>query len=328
MEGKELSVQDRAINALGLAGLRDELKALAVSTKNLIEITNEDGYKQIHAARMTLKNQRVEITRRGKTARDDANAFAKAVIAEEKALIGIIEPEESRLQTIQTEHDERIERQRQAAIEAETRRVEIIQDKIAELRGAISAVNSLGVPTPEKVQQFIDDVEAITVDKSFDEFEQQGHEAKASTLAMLREILAAANERKAEEARIAEERTELAKLRAADEKRQAEEAAKRQAAEAEERRKREAEEKKQREVLEAQRQKQAEEQKKIDAENKRLTEERAAIDKKEREQRASKAKAEAEAKKAKFPGVDAIVDVLCKHFDVSADVAHKWLKAI
>lgn len=324
-ENKELTVQERAVVALGLTDLKEKLTELAESSKSLVEITNQDSYQQVHAARMVLKNQRVAIAKTGKAARDDANAFAKALIAEEHKLIGIISAEEDRLQALQTKHDERAERERQAKIQAELKRVEDIQDRVAELRGAVTAVNSMGPPSLEKIEDFITDLEKIIVDESFDEFEGQAHSAKASSLAFLRERLTAAKEQEAEEKRVKAERAELAKLRAAEEKRQAEAEKKRQA-----------EEKKQREELAVQKKNQDAAQKKIDDENARLAKERAVLEREQRqeadrktaEEKAEqdrKAAAQAAAKKAKYPGERAIVDALTEHFGVPPEVVMAWL---
>lgn len=57
--------------------------------------------RAVKEVRIKLKSARVEITKRGKAMRDDANAFAKAVIAKEKELVAIIEPEEDRLKEVE-----------------------------------------------------------------------------------------------------------------------------------------------------------------------------------------------------------------------------------
>lgn len=339
---QELTVQSRAVKAFGLENLQEklaELAELADKSKGFAEITNEDSYKQIHGARIVLKNERIDITKRGKAARDDANDFAKAVIAQEKRLIEIISPEEERLKALQDNHDDAIEVERQAKIDAELKRVEDIHERIAELRGAVAAVNSMGAPSSDKVKDFIGDVERIVVDESFDEFREQAEDAKTATLATLRELLAAATEREAEDARIKADREELEKLRESEEKRQAEERAKREAEETETRKKREAEDRKQREKLEAQRKKQAKEQARINADKKRLADEQKELERKKREEaerkaakeraeQKRKAAAEAAAKKAKYPGDEAIINALSEHFGVPAEVATTWLTQI
>lgn len=55
----------------------------------------------VRRTRLDLRAARVQIEKYGKDMRDDANRFAKAVIAKERELIGIIEPEEERLAAIE-----------------------------------------------------------------------------------------------------------------------------------------------------------------------------------------------------------------------------------
>lgn len=335
---KELTVQERAIAALGLASLKQDLTKLAESSKNLVEIKNQDGYQQIHAARMVLKNQRVDIGKRGKEARDDANAFAKAVIAEEKKLISIISPEEDRLQALQKDHDDREERERQAKIDAEIERVENIQARIEGMRAGVDAIINSPRQSAE-IAEYLESYRIQTIGKSFEEFRQQAQDTFDAGLSRLTEHHRATVEREAEAAKIAAEREELAKLRAAEEERQAKEKAEREQAEAEARKKREAEEKAERDRLEKQRSEQAAAQKKIDDEQKRLADEREAIESAKRqaeqkriaEEKADeerKANAAAAAKKAKYPGDDAIIDALSKHFRVDRKIVVTWLSQV
>lgn len=60
-------------------------------------ITETSDPLVIRDMRLRLKNSRVAITKKGKELREEAIAFQKAVIAKEKELIAIIEPEEERL---------------------------------------------------------------------------------------------------------------------------------------------------------------------------------------------------------------------------------------
>lgn len=327
--GKALTVQDRAVAALGLATLAKDLKELAKGSTNLIEIKDQASYQQIHSARMVLKNQRVEIAKRGKAARDDANQFAKAVIEEEKKLIGIIQPEEERLQSLQNEFNEREERERQAKVEAEQQRVEGHQQAIANIRGAVSAVQMIVNPTAAQISKYLDSVKSVVVDASFEEFKQQAEEAKAATVATLTRIHDSIVQREAEQA-------ELDKLRREKEERDRADRQAREAAEAEARKKREAEEQAERKRLDAQRQEQEQREAVIKAEEDRLRQQREEqerrareeADRKEAERKADEKRrvdAEAAAKKAKFPGEAAIVTALVEYFKVPAQVAEKWV---
>lgn len=218
-----LTVQQRAVVALGYDAEKEkQLTDLALKTADIVTITNKDGREQVHAARMALKNTRLEIQRIGKQARDEATKFSKAVIAEENRLIALIEPEETRLQTVQDAWDAAREAERQAAIAAEQKRVADLHERVAELRGCRMLSPTSGSAL---IAEHIADVERITVDDSFQEFEQQAAEAKAAGLAWLRELHAKALEHEAEQARLKADREELARLRKAEEERQTSERA-------------------------------------------------------------------------------------------------------
>lgn len=300
------------------------------------EVNTADGLKQAKSGRAEIRGYRINLEKMRKDIKAPALARCRLIDAEASRITDELIYLEAPIDSQIKEEEGRQEKDREEKIRAELKRVEDIQDRLAELRGAVSAVNSMGLPTPEKVTEFIADLEKIIVDGSFDEFEQQAHDAKASSLALLRENLAAANEREAENKRIAAERKELAKLRAGQEKRDAEERAKR-----------EAEAKKERQAFEAKQKEQADAQAKIDAEEKRIADERAQLehDKEEEERKkederkkvaaAMQAEAEAErkrrdkaqaaARKAKYPGEPAIVAALAEHFGVDQEVVKAWI---
>lgn len=81
----ELTVIERASKVLAYDETKAALAVLAVESARIVEVTNPAGYQEAHSARMKLKNTRVEITRRGKAAREDATAFSKAVIEKERS---------------------------------------------------------------------------------------------------------------------------------------------------------------------------------------------------------------------------------------------------
>jgi colicin import membrane protein len=82
-----------------------ELTAIVEATKNLTATDLEDKTQLalVKEKRIELKKTRVKIEKAGLAARDEANKFSKAVIAYEKKLVGIIEPEEDRLAAIEEE---------------------------------------------------------------------------------------------------------------------------------------------------------------------------------------------------------------------------------
>lgn len=82
-----------------------QLTEMVKKTKK-VKVTDFEDKKQIaivHENRIALKGTRVKIEKTGKALRENAVAFQKAVIAKEKELIAIIEPEETRLLALEDE---------------------------------------------------------------------------------------------------------------------------------------------------------------------------------------------------------------------------------
>lgn len=412
-----LPVVQRAILALGLTDEKKaELEALAARTATITAITNSDGYKQVHAGRMALKNERIDLQKMAKAARQEAVDFSKAVIAQENIAVGIIEPEEKRLQALQDEHDDKEARAKQEKIDAELKRRADIEARITDIRSPVGPATRFNAKSAD-IAVYIADTERHVIDDFFEELRQQAEEAKKETLAALREAHAAALAREEQQRGAEKAQAEIARLKAEQQEReatQAAERAERERVEREAREKREAEERRKEEVqaritamrnlpsalsawnadspvyvreiakieavaidesfgefaeqakdakaatlarlreqhdavaareaeAAAERERLAEvarqqkaEQDRIDAENKRIANERAEL---ERQQKAARDKAEAEAtaerkrkeeaeklaKKSKYPGDKAIMDVLMSHFGVTEAVVSSWL---
>lgn len=135
--GSDLAVlppAERAARVMGSTMLRIELTALAESTKDIVAVIDKAGRKQVHNAAMVLVKRKTGIKDAGEGAREDANKFSKAVIAEQKALTSIIEPEETRLLALRDAFDAEEEAREQAKIAAEHARAAAITDRIAALR--------------------------------------------------------------------------------------------------------------------------------------------------------------------------------------------------
>lgn len=321
----ELQVMERAKKALSFVERKAELAELATKSQRIVEITNPAGYQECHAARMVLKNTRVDIQKAGKEAREDATKFSKAVIAKEKELVDMIQPEEDRLQALQAEWDAAREAERQAKVEAERQRVAGHQSRIAAIHAIPTEVTGRSALV---IAGRIEKLRALEIGDDFEEFVGEASAAKASTLETLERLHAAQVEHEAEQDRIRAEREELERLRAEQAARlaaeEAEAAAKRAEADriAREQREREAAEQRAREEderAERQRQEEAaraerEQQERIDreqreaelaaererqaAEQRRLDEERAKLEREradaEHVRQQAEAKAEAE----------------------------------
>jgi len=359
------TVEQRAVIALGFSEQKEKaLMELAKSTCDIVTITNAAGRMQVHTARMRLKSERLEIEKLALEKRDDANKFRSAVIALEKRLVAIVGTEEDRLQKVQDAWDDKIEAEKQAKIAAEFKRVTDIQARVEALRG-----NLLLTPTHGSalIQDHIYDIEAIVVDESFQEFRLQATDAKAAGIARLQGLLAAAIDHEAQQAKIKADLAELARLRAAEDERQAAaklaqaeqervQRAEREAAEAKQaaelkaaRDAQEAELKAQREAneaaakLERERIAQEEAAAKVirDAEAKKLADERAALELAKAIEAAKAREAEAQAEieysiraereriaMLEKPSDEAIISVLASHYSAPREKVIEWLHAM
>jgi len=228
----ELTVIERASAVLSFDETKAALLPLVEASARIVGITNGAGYAEAQSARMKLRNTRVEIEKRGKAAREDATAFSKAVIAKEKELIGVIAPEEDRLQLLQDTWDAAIALEKAAKAEAERLRVFGIRQRIDALRAL--PLRAVGVASHVIADVLSMAAEPLTFDAQ--EFAADALAAQADAVAALTAALDAAKadeirreaervEREAEATRIAAERAELARLRAEQEKRDAAERA-------------------------------------------------------------------------------------------------------
>lgn len=210
MEQTQLTVVDRVRNALSVVEVEAEFKALAERSKGITVITNDAGYQECHAARMLLVKARTSTEKRGKSVREDATAFSKAVIAEEKRLIGIIEAEEKRLLILQNAEDTK----REEKIQAERARVERIELSIAAIE---QTPLRLAGQSAAQIANAIEALRANQIGAWAMEFVGKAESIKASTLAALEQLHAGAvaTERAAAEAqaKLKAEQEELARLR-------------------------------------------------------------------------------------------------------------------
>ena len=229
----ELTLPERAAVALGAAEHEKKLVSLVAESKAITAIKNADARTQCHAAMMTLKNARVSIEKTGKAAREDAQAFSKAIIAEEKRLIGITQAEEDRLQALRDKWDADIEAERQAKLAVERERIESIRARITAIRNI--PAGAVG-KSSEEISAMIAELSNAVPDASFQEFEDEAklgrfealgqlakmeaaqRDAEARAEAALQEAVRLRAEQEQESARLTAEREELARLRAESER--------------------------------------------------------------------------------------------------------------
>lgn len=266
--------------AAGLAALREKYQGV------IYDVTTTGGMKDAKEARLAVREPRFEVERIRKAAKAPILALGKKLDSEAARITAELLKIEEPIDTVIKAEEARKEAEKQAKIEAEMRRVADLQERVAELRGnrALSSHSGSGL-----IAGHVADLEKILVDDSFQEFRQQAEDAKASGLSWLRELHAAALAHEAEQKRILAEREELARLRAEQAEREAQDRARRAAEDRAAQQAREAEARKQAEELARQREEQERaaqaERDRLAEEQRRLDAARAEIERDAREQR-------------------------------------------
>lgn len=214
IETQVATLPERAAVALKSTEHESALRALVLSSADIVAVVNKDGREQAHRIGMNLKNARIAIEKTSKTAREDATAFSKAVIAEEKRLIDIVAGEESRVFSLRDDYDA-IEAKRVAdAIAAERARTDKIKEHIEDLRRI--PLGLVGAWSPV-IQVGIDDLKGNPLPESiFGEqiYRDQAEIVRTSVVAQLETMLAGALAKEAEAARLQAEREAEDKRRA------------------------------------------------------------------------------------------------------------------
>lgn len=203
----ELTIIERAQKALSIEHTEASLKNLAEKTADIKEIKDKADYSLVKSSRISIKGIRIDIQKAGKAARDDANKFSKAVISEEKRLIGIISPEESRLQTLQDYVDQKAYRESAARMQAEKDRIQAIMDRIQRIKGLAEGL--LGKDS-EEIRQRLLALDSVGYTE-FAEYMEKAMDSKRETLKILNEAYRERRDfedQQAEQNRIAEKQAE------------------------------------------------------------------------------------------------------------------------
>jgi hypothetical protein len=220
-----LTLPERAAVALGATEYEAQIRDKVASSADITAITNAAGRDQAHRVGMELVKLRTGIRAAGKSAREDATAFSKSVIAEEARLVALIEPEESRVIGLRDAWDQEIEAEKARKIAAERARVEAIQRKIQEIRMTPSmaigwhSVEIRGLAARLTVvpfdatffQEFIDEVRVAATEAQVNlgEMATAREVIEAQEEQARRDAIFQKAEREAEAARIAAERLQI-----------------------------------------------------------------------------------------------------------------------
>jgi hypothetical protein len=295
-------------------------------SKVVYDVSTPKGMAAAKADRAEVRDLRVALEKKRVEIKAPALKRCNEIDTEAKRITALLLPYEEAPDKVIKAHEAAIEAERQRVIKAEQDRMADLQQRVAELRGAIEVVRKYNL-TAAQIAEHIEDLEAIAVDASFQELQESAAKAKAETLAQLAQFRDAAAAREAEDARLKQEREELARQRAQQEARD-------KAA-------REAFEEDQRKVREAQRieneriaAEQAAAQKKIDDARRELEDrqeaDRQATEAREREVQVLREKVEREAEEQRRlafkPTFDEIVQVVADHWGRDLVTASGWVE--
>lgn len=201
----------RAAVVLQSEKAEQELRGMVERTAAITIVVDPNGRKEAHAAAMMLKNARVAISNSGKAARDDANAFGKAVIAEEKRLIAITEPEEERLFKLRDDFDAAERRRLEEEAERERQRVGAIKARIAAITSL--AATLAAAASAEITAKLAELANRDLAAEDFAEFEAEARAAMDTTASALIQLRNAARMKEEEEAaRLAAQEAERVRL--------------------------------------------------------------------------------------------------------------------
>jgi len=93
-------LQKYAITDTAIAAMRDEFMPLVIR-----DVSDADGFKAVHSARMVVKNHRVSVEKVRKELKADALEYGRKVDAEAKRITAMLEPIESHLSAQEDAHE-------------------------------------------------------------------------------------------------------------------------------------------------------------------------------------------------------------------------------
>lgn len=209
----EITIQQRAVIAIGGSQYETDLRALAAASSEITAITNKAGLAQCHVSRMNLKRERLEIGKKASAATEDAKLFIAAVSSRAKSLVALLAPEESRLGDLQDGYTAEQDRIKREDAQREQERVQRITGAIEIIRGYPVAAATSSIEDCERLTKALLE---IVIDDSYAEFQGRAAVALADANAGVAAILAAKQAAAEESARIKAEHEAAAAAHAAE----------------------------------------------------------------------------------------------------------------
>jgi len=179
----------------------------------------KDARKELRSLRTALEDKRKELKapalERSRLIDAEAKDITEKIVALEQPIAAQIEAEETRL-----------EREKQARIDAEAKRVDTHRKRIEAIRGIPAQLTGRSA---EVISKALETLKENRLGAEFEEFEREAQAEQTIAIATITGMLAGAQAQEAEAAKIAAERAELARLQKERAERDAKEEAERKA---------------------------------------------------------------------------------------------------
>lgn len=206
--GSEISVVDLDINSVKISELALRCTELPQDLKD------DENYRLSQDVINDAREMRGKIKTKGKSLKDDALAWQKKVVAEEKRLDGEITSFLEPLAARKKVHDDEVKAEKERKKKIEQARKDLHLAKINGIRLLISKAQN---KPSAKIEEVIAELEAMTIDDSYEEYQKEAEGVYDDTELALNSLLIAAQnveeadrKRKAEDERLKKEREALA----------------------------------------------------------------------------------------------------------------------
>lgn len=178
-----LTLPQRAAAALKADEVKAKIKEAVAASAHITAVIDPDGRQQAHRAGMVLLKLRTGIKAAGKSAREDATAFSKAVIKAEDELVDLVQPEEERILALRDAFDETVRREEETRAKAEKERVEKIEHALNAMRAELLWASGKDAA---RIAAKIEEVKALDIGADFwQEYHARAIEVRDDVLAQL-----------------------------------------------------------------------------------------------------------------------------------------------
>jgi len=204
--GSELSVVDLDVNSAKIAELAHKSSALPADLKDEgIYRETQDIINQAREMRSTIKSA-------GKALKDDAIAWQKKVVAEEKRLDGEIVDFLDPLAARKKAYDDEVKAEQARKRKAEQARKDTHLTNINNIR---LLINEAQYKSSAEIENILEKLSSIVIDDSFEEYKKEAGDVYEDTELALNKMLVAAQNQEAADRKRAEEDERLRKEREA-----------------------------------------------------------------------------------------------------------------